>query len=187
MVTDGGVGVGALVFKVQLGSVIVEFEHTCWGPRSTFISVKVHCSRITLQESTVMVEVVGQSPRMVVLQLVSGVNSCLFAFSKIIGVTVHSMSILVPLIHVVPVGVGNVVAKCIPVRTSMGALPPNLPCRSTIGAIVGVGATVRGGANLPLRWIGAAGILIPSVYCKLGELNEDDEITFQNIFSALKN
>jgi hypothetical protein len=87
--------------------------------------------------------------------------------------TVHSMSILVPLIHVVPVGVGNGVAKCIPVRFPMGTLPPNLPCRSTIGAIVGVGANVRGGANLPLRWIGAAGILIFSVYCKPGELNQD--------------
>jgi hypothetical protein len=173
MVTDGSVGVGELVLKVQLGSVMVEFEHTCWGPRSTFVSVKVHCSRITLQELTVMVEVVGQSPRTVVLQLVSGVKSCLFAFLKIIGMTVHSMSILVPLIHVVPVGVGNGVAKCIPVRFPMGTLPPNLPCRSTIGTIVGVGANVRGGANLPLRWIGAAGILISSVYCKPGELNQD--------------
>jgi hypothetical protein len=87
--------------------------------------------------------------------------------------TVHSTSILVPLIHVVPVGVGNGVAECISVRTSMGALPPNLPCRSTIGAIVGVGANVRGGANLPLRWIGAAGILISSVYSKPRELDED--------------
>jgi len=66
MVTDGGVGVGVLVLKVQLGSVMVEFEHTCWGLRSAFVSVKVHCSRITLQELTVMVEVVGQSPTTVV-------------------------------------------------------------------------------------------------------------------------
>lgn len=50
-----------------------------------------------------------------------------------------------------------------PVRISMGASPPKRSCRSTTGAIVvvggGVGAIVIGGANLPLRWIGAADIL----------------------------
>jgi hypothetical protein len=102
--------------------------------------------------------------------------------------TVHSTSIEVPLIQVNPVGVGAG-RKFIPVRTPIGASPPTRACRSVIFVVVGVGvgANVSGGANLPLRWIGAAGILFSTILCQPKIRTEEAKITSYDILMALDN